>query len=289
MQEFLELLQSPNARWVLSGSILLGFASGLIGSFVLLKKQSLIGDAMAHAALPGICVAYLIFGVKSTPLFLLGAALSGLVATYLIQAITNHSRIKTDASIGVVLSVSFGIGIVLLTYITRHSGGNQAGLDDFIFGQAAAMVRSDVQMIAIGSLLIILLTSIFFKELKISTFDPQYAKGLGLPVKGFNTVLMILVISMVVIGIQMVGVVLMVALLITPPLAARYWTDRLEWMGFVSGLIGALSGLIGTAVSTIGDGLPTGPLIVLTASAIFVVSLLFGLRKGLFVKVVRQT
>ncbi|MCP3028738.1 metal ABC transporter permease [Halobacillus sp. A5] len=288
MQELIELLQNPNARWVLIGSILLGFASGLIGSFVLLKKQSLIGDAMAHAALPGICIAYLIYGVKSTPLFLLGAAVSGLIATYLIQAIVNHSRIKTDASIGVVLSVSFGIGIVLLTYITRHSGGNQAGLDDFIFGQAAAMVRSDVQMIAVGSLLIILLTSLLFKEFKISTFDPQYAKGLGLPVKGLNAILMVLVISMVVIGIQMVGVVLMVALLITPPLAARYWTDRLEWMGFISGLIGAVSGLIGTAISTMGDGLPTGPLIVLTASSIFILSLLFGLRKGLLIKVVQR-
>ncbi|HSJ38251.1 MAG TPA: iron chelate uptake ABC transporter family permease subunit [Planococcus sp. (in: firmicutes)] len=289
MQELLGLLESPNARWVLSGSILLGFASGLIGSFVLLKKQSLIGDAMAHAALPGICVAYLIFEVKSTPLFLLGAAVSGLIATYLIQAIVNHSRIKTDASIGIVLSVSFGLGIVLLTYITRHSGGNQAGLDDFIFGQAAAMVRSDVQMIGVGSLLIILVTSLLFKEFKISTFDPQYAKGLGLPVKGLNAIMMILVISMVVIGIQMVGVVLMVALLITPPLAARYWTDRLEWMGFISGLIGAVSGLIGTTVSTLGDGLPTGPLIVLAASAIFILSLFFGSKHGLFYKVVKLT
>ncbi len=287
MHELLALLESPNARWVLSGSMLLGFASGMIGSFVLLKKQSLIGDAMAHASLPGICIAYLIFGIKSTPLFLLGAAISGLIATYLIQAIAKHSRVKTDAAIGVVLSVSFALGIVLLTYITRHSGGNQAGLDAFIFGQAAAIVRSDVLMIAVGSLLIILVTTLFFKEFKLAIFDPQFAKGLGLPVKGLNAVLMVLVIAMVVIGIQMVGVILMAALLITPPLAARYWTDRLEWMGVLSGVIGAASGLIGTALSTVGEGLPTGPLIVLAASAFFVFSLVFGSKHGWVTKAVK--
>ncbi|WP_215146152.1 metal ABC transporter permease [Exiguobacterium qingdaonense] len=288
MDVWFDLLQNPNARWVLTGSLLLGFASGVIGSFVLLKKQSLISDAMAHAALPGICIAYLIYGVKSTPLFLIGAALSGLLATYLIQAIVTHSKLKTDASIGVVLSVFFGFGIVLLTYITRHSGGNQAGLDDFIFGQAASMVRNDVYMIAIGSLFIILFTTLFFKEFKVATFDPQFAKGIGLPVKGLNAIMMMLVIMMVVIGIQMVGVILMAALLITPPLAARYWTDRLEWMGLISGSIGAISGVVGTALSTMGEGLPTGPLIVLTASCIFFISLLFGFKKGIIVKGVRH-
>ncbi|MCA0982857.1 metal ABC transporter permease [Halobacillus yeomjeoni] len=284
MNSLIEFLSNPNTQWVLTGSILLGFASGLIGSFVLLKKQSLIGDAMAHATLPGVCIAYIISGVKSTPLFLTGAALTGLLATYFIQAIVKHSRIKTDASIGVVLSVFFGIGIVLLTYITKNMGGNQSGLDDFIFGQAASMVRGDIQTIAVGSFLIILFTSLFFKEFKIAVFDPNYAKGLGIPVGLINSILMALVIGVVVVGIQMVGVVLIAALLITPPLAARYWTDRLGLMSFISGIIGALSGVVGTTVSTIGEGLPTGPLIVLVTSALFLLSLLFGKSKGLITR-----
>ncbi|QHE51164.1 metal ABC transporter permease [Pontibacillus sp. HMF3514] len=289
MNEFLEFLSSANTQWVLIGSIILGFASGLIGSFVLLKKQSLIGDAMAHATLPGVCAVYIIFNVKSIPLFLVGAACTGLLATYLIQAIVKHSRIKTDASIGVVLSVFFGFGIVLLTYITKNTQGNRSGLDEFIFGQAAAMVKSDIQVIALGSLIIIIVSALFFKELKISIFDPQYAKGIGLPVSLFNLILMGLVVGIVVVGIQMVGVVLIAALLITPPLAARYWTDRLGRMAFLSGCIGAISGVVGTLISTAGDGLPTGPLIVLCASVIFLVSLLFGARKGLIVKAVRTT
>ncbi|KGP90388.1 manganese ABC transporter [Pontibacillus chungwhensis BH030062] len=289
MNELLSLLTSPNTQWVLAGSSLLGFASGLIGSFVLLKKQSLIGDAMAHATLPGVCLAFLIFGVKSIPLFLIGAATTGLIATYCIQAIVKHSRIKTDASIGVVLSVFFGLGIMLLTYITKHAKGNQSGLEDFIFGQAAAMVKSDIQVIAVGSLLIIILSSLFFKEFKISIFDPNYARGIGLPVSVFNLVLMALVVGVVVVGIQMVGVVLIAALLITPPLAARYWTDQLGRMGVIAGIFGAISGVTGTLISTAGEGLPTGPLIVLCASLIFVLSLLFGASKGIIVKAVRQT
>lgn len=289
MNDLLNFLSQANTQWVLIGSAILGFASGLIGSFVLLKKQSLIGDAMAHATLPGVCIVYIIFNVKSIPLFLIGAALTGLLATYLIQAIVKHSRIKTDASIGVVLSVFFGFGIVLLTYITKNTEGNRSGLDEFIFGQAAAMVKSDIQIIALGSLLIIIVSALFFKELKISIFDPQYAKGIGLPVGFINVILMGLVVGIVVVGIQMVGVVLIAALLITPPLAARYWTDRLGHMTFLSGCIGSISGVVGTFISTAGEGLPTGPLIVLCASMIFLISLFFGARKGLVIKAVRAT
>ncbi|KGX87314.1 metal ABC transporter permease [Pontibacillus litoralis] len=288
MENLLYLLSNANTQWVLMGSLILGFASGVIGSFVLLKKQSLIGDAMAHATLPGVCLAFLVIGEKSTPIFLIGAAVTGLISTYLIQAIVKHSRIKTDAAIGVVLSVSFGLGIVLLTYITQNTSGDKSGIDEFIFGQAASMVRSDIQVIAVGSVVILLVSTLFFKELKVSIFDPLYAKGIGLPVNLLNGVLMALVVGIVVVGIQMVGVVLIAALLITPPLAARYWTDQLGRMSFLAGIIGALSGVFGTLISTIGNGLPTGPLIVLCASVIFLISLLLGTRKGLITKVVRH-
>ncbi|WP_289891556.1 metal ABC transporter permease [Virgibacillus pantothenticus] len=284
MDTLTSLLSSANLQWVLVGSLLLGFASGVIGSFVLLKKQSLISDAMAHAALPGVCMIYIIFQVKSIPFLLAGAAVTSLVATQSIQTIVKKSRIKTDAAIGITLSVFFGLGIVLLTYIQQNSTGNQAGLDSFIFGQAASLVRSDVQLITIGALCLIILTALFFKEFKITIFDPQFAKGIGLPVTFFNGVLLFLVVAVVVIGIQMVGVVLIAALLITPPISARYWTDRLGLMTIIAGIFGAISGVSGAVLSTVFNNLPTGPIIVLSASVIFLFSLFFGSKKGLVFK-----
>ncbi|RFA35591.1 manganese ABC transporter [Virgibacillus dokdonensis] len=284
MEQFSALLSSANLQWVLIGSLLLGFASGVIGSFVLLKKQSLISDAMAHAALPGVCIVYILFQTKTVPYLLTGAAITSLIATQSIQTIVKWSRIKTDAAIGITLSVFFGLGIVLLTYIQQNATGNQAGLDSFIFGQAASLVKGDVQLIAAGALCLIILTALFFKEFKISIFDPQFAKGLGLPVTFFNAVLLFLVVAVVVIGIQMVGVVLIAALLITPPISARYWTDQLGWMTMLAGIFGAISGVSGAVLSTAIQNLPTGPIIVLSASVIFLFSLLFGTKKGLLLK-----
>ncbi|MBM7571636.1 metal ABC transporter permease [Aquibacillus albus] len=282
------LFSSANFQWVFFGSLLLGFANGVIGSFVLLKKQSLISDAMAHAALPGVCLMFIIFEIKSIPLFLIGATITSLIATHFIQSIVKHSRIKTDAAIGIIISVFFGFGIVLLTYIQQNSSGNQAGLDSFIFGQAASLVRSDVQLITIGSLILVIVTTLFFKEFKISIFDPQFARGIGLPVSFFNGLLLALVVGAVVIGIQMVGVVLIAALLITPPLAAKYWTEKLGMMALLAGIFGAISGVSGAVLSSVINDLPTGPMIVLCASVIFFFSLLFGSKKGMAVKVVRQ-
>ncbi|MCT2535817.1 metal ABC transporter permease [Aquibacillus koreensis] len=288
MSAFLDIFSGANVQWVLIGSLLLGFASGVIGSFVLLKKQSLISDAMAHAALPGVCIMYIIFEIKSVPLFLVGATITSLIATHSIQAIIKHSRVKSDAAIGIIISVFFGFGIVLLTYIQQNSSGNQAGLDSFIFGQAASLVRSDVELITIGAFILVIITALFFKEFKLTTFDPQFAQGIGLPVSFLNGLLLALVVGVVVIGIQMVGVVLIAALLITPPLAARYWTENLGVMAILGGIFGALSGASGAILSTVMENLPTGPMMVLSASTIFFLSLLFGSKKGIALKAVRQ-
>ncbi len=281
------LLTSANIRWVLMGSLLLGFASGMIGSFVLLKKQSLISDAMAHAALPGVCIGFMLFQEKSLPILLLGAAFTSLIATQAIQVIVNHSRIKSDAAIGIVISVFFGFGIVLLTYIQQNFTSNQAGLDTFIFGQAASLIRSDVQLISISSLILVLITTFCFKEFKISIFDPSFAKNMGINVRFFNGLLLALVVGIVVIGIQMVGVVLIASLLITPALAARYWTDNLSIMAWLAGIFGSISGVAGALSSTLVGNLPTGPMIVLSASLLFFISLLLGQRKGLIIKAVK--
>lgn len=285
MIDIVSLLQDPNVQWILLATMLLGLGSGVLGSFAYLRKQSLMGDVLSHAALPGICIAFMLTGVKSIPVFLLGALISCFIATLVIGGITRYSRIKEDTSLAMVLSVFFGVGIVLLTQIQHHASGNSSGLDKFLFGQAASMVMQDVYMTLGMSIALIIACTLLFKEFKLISFDPGFARGIGLPVGLLDQALMFLMVVAVVIGIQSVGVVLMAALLITPAVSARYWTDRLGWMVVLSGLFGAASGVIGTLVSTTVNNLPSGPLTVLAATLLFLISLLLGPRKGLLAKV----
>jgi manganese/zinc/iron transport system permease protein len=284
MHEWFQIFLDPNTQWILIGCMLLGLSSGVIGSFAYLRKQSLMGDALSHAALPGICITFMLTGSKSIILFLIGAAVSGIVATFGIGYITRHTRIKQDSALAIVLSVFFGFGIVLLTQIQHSGSGNQSGLDKFLFGQAASMVKSDVIIISIISIILIGTCTLLFKEFKLISFDPGFARGMGYPVAFLEQLIMFLIVIAVVVGIQAVGVVLMAALLITPAVSARYWTDRLGVMVVLSGLFGAFSGLVGTLISASGNNLPTGPLTVLAATFIFVLSLLLAPRRGLISK-----
>ncbi|MBU7593963.1 metal ABC transporter permease [Metabacillus halosaccharovorans] len=286
--ELMLQLQNPNTQWVLLGTMLLGMTSGVVGSFTLLRKQSLIGDAMAHSALPGVCISYLLYGSKSLIWFLIGAVVAGLISSFIIQVIINHSRIKEDSALGIIISVFFGFGIVLLTYIQHNGAGNQSGLDDFIFGQAASMVEGDVQLILIIALILLAITAIFYKEFKLLTFDPQFAKGIGIPATFFNGLLLLLIVCSVVIGLQTVGVVLMAAMLITPAISARYWTEKLSSMIIISGFIGGVSGVMGTLLSTVMEGMATGPLIIVAATIMFIISLVFSPKRGLLARAIKQ-
>lgn len=288
MNELMQMLGNANTQWVLFGTMLLGVASGVLGSIALLRKQSLIGDAVAHAALPGICIAFMLTGEKSLPALLIGAAITGLLAAYCIQFITSNSILKEDSAICLILSVFFGFGIVLLTKISQSPAGNKSGLNDFIFGQAASMVGGDVKLMAGASAVLIVVTVLFFKELKVLTFDPDFARGLGLPAGWLNFMFLTLLAGAVVIGIQAVGVILMAAMLITPSVAARYWTESLGKMVFISGGFGALSGMIGTLLSTLGQGLATGPFIVVTATGLFLFSVLAAPQRGLLTKLAKR-
>ncbi len=280
MGEWLWLFRDPNAQWILLGCMLLGLSSGVIGSFAYLRKQSLMGDALSHAALPGVCIAFMLSGSKSVLLFLVGASIAGLIATFGIGYIVRNTRLKQDTALTIILSVFFGFGIVLLTQI-QHSGmGNQSGLDKFLFGQAASMVPSDVTIMATISLLLVGACTLLFKEFKLISFDPGFARGMGYPVAFLDQLLMFLIVIAVVVGIQAVGVVLMAALLITPAVSARYWTERLGVMVLLSGVFGALSGFTGTLISASGNNLPTGPLCVLAATALFIASVIFAPRRG---------
>lgn len=291
MEDFLRLitLQDANTRVVLLGAALLGLAGGVIGSFAVLRRRALVGDALAHAALPGVCVAYFVVGDRNFPLFLLGALVFGLLGVGAIALIRAHTRIKEDAALGIVLSSFFGLGIMLSDIIQRQPSGNRAGLDTFIMGKAAGMIRQDVLMISVVALVAVGSVTLLFKEFKLLCFDREFAGSLGRPVWLIDLILMALIAVCTVIGLPAVGAVLMAALLIIPAAAARFWTERLWVMVIAAGAIGLASGVIGVGISAVGDALAAGPLVALSAAAFFTISLLFAPRRGVIPAMLRRT
>ncbi len=280
----MNIILSHNAQWVIFSTLILGMASGMMGCLSYWKRQSLMSDALSHAALPGVVIGFALVGVKSLPMMMAGAAISAVIAAFLIQWIRSSTRIKEDTAMGIILSVFFGFGIMLLTMVNRMPGGNQSGLDSFIFGQAASMVRKDVYTMLILAVLVMLVLFIGFKEWKIFLFDPDFARGLGLSGRLMNGIYLTVLVLVIITGIQVVGVILMSALLIIPAVSARYWTQSFKWMVILSGLFGGGAGLVGTIISTLGKGWPTGPFIIVTSSALFVLSLVFGAQKGLLIQ-----
>ena len=272
---------SFTARNVLLGASLLGLTGGVLGCFALLRRQSLLGDALAHAALPGICVGYLLTHSKEPAPLFAGALVAGLIGSMTILLITQNSRIKQDTAIGMVLSVFFGVGIVLLTYIQKLPLGNQSGLDHFLFGQAATLLPRDIRVMAVMATVVVVVTALLFKELKLLCFDRDFADVIGLPSRRLEFLLTTLLVVVVVVGLQTVGVVLIVATLITPAAAARQWTERLGVMIVLAAVIGGGSGAAGAVLSASVSGLPTGPVIVLCASTVLIVSLLVAPSRGL--------
>lgn len=275
-----ELFTDYTLRNVALGAAILGVVGGVLGSFAVLRRQGLYGDALAHATLPGVCVAFILAGTKTPAILLAGAAVSASLGALLILAVVGGTRIKQDAALGIVLSVFFGFGTVLLTYIAGTGNSGQAGLDRFIFGQAATLVRDDVITMGVLGAASMVLVVVFFKEFKLLSFDPDFAATLGYPVGRLNLLLTSLMVVAIIIGIQTVGVILMAAMLITPAAAARQWTERLGAMVLISGLFGAASGVTGAVISASGPDLPTGPLVVLVATAILLVSLILGRSRG---------
>ena len=273
---------------VLAGSTMLGLMGGLLGCFTLLRRQSLLGDALAHAALPGVCVAFLLTGSKAPIPLLLGALAAGIAGSLLILAVVRWSRVKEDAAIGIVLSTFFGAGIVLLTRIQQLPGGNQSGLDKFLFGQAAALVADDLVLMGVMGAAVLAAIVIAFKEWKLLSFDPAFGASLGYPVRALEVALTCLLVVVVVVGLQTVGVVLMVATLVTPAAAARQWTDRLSTMALLSAAIGGIAGAIGAFASASVERLPTGPMIVLVSSGVLAASLLLAPNRGMLWAALRE-
>ena len=273
-------LGDANVRFVLLGSLLIGSTGGLLGVFGVLRQRSLVGDALAHAALPGVALAFMWTGSKALPVLLLGATISGVLGILCMQFITQYTRLKSDAAIGVVLSVFFGAGIVLLTHIQRSQSGNQSGLDKFLFGQAASLVEDDLQVMSVMALLIMVAVALLYKEFKGLIFDPGFMQAIGFAVRWVDLALMGLIVLTVMVGLQAVGVVLIAAMLITPAVAARFWTERLHTMVWLAAFFGGLSGVLGTLISAMAPRIPTGPVMVLMATGVFTLSAVLAPNRG---------
>ncbi|NIM93439.1 MAG: iron chelate uptake ABC transporter family permease subunit [Anaerolineales bacterium] len=283
-----DLLFDHTLRTVALGAATLGVVSGALGSFAVLRKQSLLGDAMSHAALPGVVIAFLLTRSKEPLVLIFGAVLAGWIATLVVMGIVNSTRIKYDSALGIALSVFFGLGIMLLTFTQKLPDARQAGLNTFLFGQAAALLQRDVLVMASLGTVALLLMGIFWKEFKLLSFDVNFGASLGFPMRFLDILLTTLLVIAIVIGLQAVGVVLMSAMIVAPAAAARQWTDRLGYMVALSALFGALAGVSGAMISSLVPGLSTGPTIVLSISFIVLLSLLFAPNRGLIWNWVRR-
>lgn len=275
------ILQSYTTQMVLLGTALLGLASGIAGTFAVLRKESLIGDGLSHAALPGVVIAFLLTGIKDIEVLIAGAALSSIAAAWLITITVENSKIKFDGALATILSAFFGLGMVLLTYVQSLNNAGQAGLSKFIFGQAATILARDVYITSTAALIIIVLTALFWKELKLISFDVEYAKTLQIPVTFTLILYRALLIMTIIIGIQSVGAILISSLLIAPAVGARQWTNKLGTMCILAGFFGMVSAIGGTIWSTTVQKLPTGPAIIVILSAIILLSLIFAPNRGI--------
>lgn len=287
------LLEDYNTRIVIIGATLLGCASGMVGSFTLLRKRALTGDALSHATLPGIGIAFIATTSlggdgKSLPILLLGATVSGLIGVGVIVAIRSFTRLKEDTALGAVLSVFFGAGMALLGVIQQMDEGHAAGLEGFIYGKAASMGSRDMLLIAAAALGCIGASILLFKEFKLLCFDEGFAGSRGLPVVRLDLALMGLVVVVTIVGLQAVGLVLMIALLVIPSAAARFWTETMWKMFVISGVLGAVGSMAGAGISALFSKLPSGAMIVLVCTVFFAFSLLFGTARGVVVRIRRR-
>jgi manganese/zinc/iron transport system permease protein len=285
------LLRDYNTRIVAIGTTTLGVAAGIVGVFMLLRRRSLLGDVVSHSTLPGIAIAFLVMEMiepdsgKWLPGLLIGAWLAGLVGIVCTKLILRYTRIKEDAALAIVLSVFFGAGMSLFKAVQQIPSGSQAGLHHFILGKTASMVAADVWIIGEVSLAIVVLVGLLFKEFALLSFDDKFAASQGWPIFRLDLLLMLLVAGVTVIGLQSVGLLLVVAMLITPAAAARFWSDRLGRTALIAALLGGGGAFCGVLISAMYPRLAAGPGIVRTGALVLLVSMFCGVRRGVIVRV----
>lgn len=286
-------LRDYNTRVVMLGTMVLGMAAGVVGTFMLLRKRALMADALSHATLPGIALAFIVLtamggSAKSLPILLTGALVSSIAGVGCVLLIRQYTRIKEDAALGIVLSVFFGLGVALMGIIQKMDTGHAAGLESYIYGKTASMIANDAKMIAWAAGVVAIASVFLFKEFSLLCFDQAYGQSQGWPVVALDMAMMSLVVAVTVIGLQAVGLILIVAMLIIPAAAARFWTDHLMKLVLASALIGAASGLFGAGASALVPRLPAGAIIVIIAGIAFAFSMIFGTARGVLVRVRAQ-
>jgi len=291
--ETLTFQSGYNTTVVVLGTTLLGIAAGIIGVFALLRKRSLMADALSHATLPGIGLAFITANAlgaqgRSLPVLMLGATVTGVLGVLAIQWLIRHTRLKEDAAIGIVLSVFFGAGVVVLSVIQSMRSGNAAGLNHFIYGQTAAMNVTDAFVMAGIALTAALTGALLLKEFAMVCFNDAFARVDGWPVSVIDLLMMSLVVVVTVAGLQAVGLILVVAMLIIPAVSARFWTERLWVLVLLAGLIGGLSGYFGSVTSALLPRKPAGAVIVLTGGVIFTLSMLVAPSRGVIAAMLRR-
>ncbi|OIQ32413.1 MAG: zinc ABC transporter permease [Roseobacter sp. MedPE-SWchi] len=282
-----------NATLVAIGAALLGTAAGITGTFLFLRKRALVSDAVSHATLPGVCIAFLLMAFaggdgRNLAGLLAGSAVSAGIGLWCMNWLTRNTRLAEDAAIGAVLSVFFGFGIVLLTVIQTLGVGRQAGLEGFLLGSTAGMLYSDAVVIAAGGAVTLFLVLLTRRPMTLVAFDPEYAAARGLQVDRIDMLMMGLVMAVTVVGLKIVGLILIVALLIIPAVTARFWTERSEYVVLLAGLFGGVAAYLGAALSASAPNLPTGPLIVLVSFALFALSLFLAPNRGVLAAVLRH-
>lgn len=278
-----------NTLVVLVGASLLGAFCGVVGCFAVLRRRALLGDAMAHAALPGVALAFWITQSKSVPVLLAGALGTGLFGIWAMAVLRRRTRTKEDAALGLVLSVLFGAGVALSRYVSNVvPDGSKAGLDTFVLGKTAGIVLADVILIGIVALVSIALVAIFFKEFRALSFDHDYAQSLGWNTTALDFLLMSMVSLAVVAGLPMVGVVMVAALTILPAVSARMWTHRLSTMLLIAAAVGVVGAAAGVMISAERPQMPTGPVVILCMGVLFLASALFAPANGVAAQAIRR-
>ncbi len=286
-QQVFGLRLTYTVRVVALGGSILGVISGVLGCFAVLRQESLMGDALSHAALPGVAIAFLLAG-RELSWLLIGAGIASWLGLRMVAAILNTTRIKQDTALGIVLVSWFAAGIALLAYIQSLPDASQAGLDHFIFGQAAAIIERDVTLVSGVGLAVLLVIALFWKEFKLVTFDAEFAGANGFRVGLINTVLSTLIVITIVLGLQLAGVILMVGMLIAPGIAARQWTRKLDQMVILAAVFGAFSGGVGAVISALDSDIPTGPMIIVVAFSLVLLSITLAPERGLLWRRLRQ-
>ena len=289
----LTLQAGYNAALVAVGAGLLGFAAGSSGTLLFLRKRALVSDAVAHATLPGVALAFIVMVAlggdgRSLPGLLAGSAVTAWLGLVIVEAITRRTRLPEDAAIGAVLGTFFGFGVVLLTVVQTMSAGRQAGLEGFLLGTTAGMLFEAAVVIAVGGALAVSATWVMRRPMTLVAFDSDYAAALGYDVRRIDLMMMGLVMAVTVIGLKLVGLVLIVALLIIPAVTARFWSDRSGHVIWIAGGLGGTAGYVGAALSASAPALPTGPVIVLVAAGLFAMSLLLAPARGVLAAVLRR-